>query len=152
MKKFLPLILISLLFSCKNDVKQPEKRVAKETVKEPEFKLTTFPLSEVPDDFIGCTTGLFLSRQDMQDNNLIFINDFGENAIVGINGRQVKFKLKESPQGSNTYIYVSNSYKLTIKITKEVEAGYENSDVEAQFILQHGTFIIKKELVGYSGC
>lgn len=152
MKKILPLFLIVLLFSCKMEIKQTEKPVEKEQPEEPTLELTTFPQSDVPEDMAGCTTGLFLSRQDIEKDNYIFINDLDKNAIVGINGKQVNFRLAESPEGSNTYIYTSEGYRLTIKITKEVESGYENNDIEAEFLLQRGSSILRKNLVGYRGC
>ncbi|KOS06504.1 hypothetical protein AM493_11005 [Flavobacterium akiainvivens] len=152
MKKLLFVILIPALFSCKEMPKQPKHPVVEEVAEEPTLAVTTFPLADVPEDMIGCTTGLFLSQHDKTKNNFVFINDFEENAIVGINGKQVKFKLEESPEGSHTYIYGAEGYKLTIKITKEVQSGYENADVEAEFLLQRGSSILRKTLVGYRGC
>lgn len=49
------------------------------------LKVETF--TEYPSEIDGCSCDYYINQNDMNNNRLIMVNDFGQNAYLKINGK-----------------------------------------------------------------
>ena len=113
------------------------------------LKLETF--STYSDDFIGFGCSYFLSEQDKQKENFIYL-DAGHIAMVKLNGQVQIVDYKGQGEG---YTYYSNdSIEVKRRTTKSVESTEmeETTDVEGVLIITKGKNIFEQKFVGYCGC
>lgn len=126
---------------------QQESVLIKDSI---DFKINTF--TDIPSEIDGCGCYFYLSKEDEQDKKYLLVNDFASIAFLSINGKVVKFVLKEHKENSSFYLYSNGFYKLSVEITKKEDGGIESSIIKGLIKLSKGNIVIEKKFVGFCGC
>lgn len=147
MKKFLVLLTLTVLFSCKKEEKitadktvsptETKVEVQKDIAKSKGLTLETFGF---PQEIQGCSCYFATDREQFIKQNYIYVDDYQQNGYVKINGRQIKLKYDKKnevlPEKSLNINLHSDDYKVNLKGTV-VEEG------EIETALYKGTLTIE---------
>lgn len=143
-------ILSGLLFFCSNS---KASFVANESSTDSSIIIDTF--SEISPKIEGCSCYFSGNKSDFENDQYIYVDDYGSNAFVSINGEMKSFSLSNSKKvADDHYIktWISEDFEITLdyKQVGQVEETWQ----------QKGTMRIKskkdkeivKEFYGECGC
>ena len=161
MKKYIFLIFTASLFICCQNVtdkstgnqhpftKNNKSMLVEENKKK---KITIDAFTELPKD-IDESGGCFfsLSKDDMENNRYICVNNFANIAYVSINNTVNKFILKNYNETNKTYSYSNDSLNLTIKVNKKTSLGDETTQMEGVIVIENGESKVEQKFIGICG-
>jgi hypothetical protein len=143
-------ILPGLLFSCANN---KASFGAKESSTDASIVIDTF--SEFPPEIEGCSCYFSNNESDFKSGKYIYVDDYGSNAFVSINGEMKSFSLSSSERETEAHhikTWNSEDFEITLdyKQVGQVEETWQ----------QIGTMKIKsrkgkevvREFYGECGC
>lgn len=148
-------ILIFILISCQEKPKEQKPlKISNSESSEELPELDSF--SEFPEEVDGCSCYFSKSKDDFKAGKYIYVNDYASLSFISVNGRLLKFELKESSDSltKRFHIYSSPDYNLKIEIETEKETGDELRWVEGSLILKSLKTNKQKtfKFVGECGC
>ncbi len=136
MKKLMIVASLMMLFSCKKDEKVTEVSSSSAdsvgTLVDSAQRDTTEFLNQInvesfsfPAEVNGCSCYFAKNKEDLQNEKYIYIDDYGNNAFLKIDGKQIKIAMKEGDFDPENFSKVIKNKDFTVTITgkkiKELE-------------------------------
>ncbi len=125
MKKVLIIASLMMLFSCKKEEKVSENKttadsliIANDSVNVAEtlnqINLETFGF---PAEVNGCSCYFAKTKEDFEQEKYVYIDDYGNNAFLKIDGKTVKIEMKEGDFDPDNFskIIRNDEYSVTIQ-------------------------------------
>ena len=118
----------------------------------PEYKVTPFTVTAVPDDLQGAGESYYLTEKDKRDANFICITNYIV-ALLYVNGKPVRLKAKRQLRVSDKKnSYFNGKYELIIDNGPEKTDGEENYIMKATIILKYNSKVVwMKNVMGEGG-
>lgn len=100
------------------------------------FRLGTFGF---PPEAEGCSCYFSENREELENQNYIYVDDYGNNAFLKINGKQVKIKMNEGDFDPDNFSKTISNDDYTVKIN-----GKKVNELEEVMMFQ-GTMTVENK-------
>ncbi|WP_162056158.1 hypothetical protein [Pontibacter pamirensis] len=143
-------ILSGLLFSCSNS---KASFGANESSTAAGIVIDTF--SEFPPEIEGCSCYFSSNKSDFDSGKYIYVDDYGSNAFVSINGEMKSFSLSNSEgetEGHNIKNWISEDFEITLKYKQvgQVEETWQQKGT-MKLKSKKGVEVVR-DIYGECGC
>jgi hypothetical protein len=108
--------------------------------------------TDIPQEIDGCACYFFISQEDREKSQYIFVNDWALLAFVKINGQIVKFEQQKYDDKKNVYFYTHHTDKMKVEITKKIAEDYESVVVEGIITIETEKGHLQQKFIGDCGC
>lgn len=108
--------------------------------------------TDIPQEIEGCACYFFISQEDREKLQYIFVNDWALLAFVKINGQIVKFEQQEYDEKNRVYFYIHHTDKMKVEITKNIAEDYESVVVEGIITIETEKGHLQQKFIGDCGC
>ncbi|QOW09226.1 hypothetical protein Q73A0000_02065 [Kaistella flava (ex Peng et al. 2021)] len=133
MKKLMIIASLMMLFSCKKEEKISETKtttdsltVVNDSVNVAEnlnqINLETF---EFPAEVNGCSCYFAKNKEDFENEKYVYIDDYGNNAFLKIDGKPVKIKMEEGDLDPENFSKTIKNDEITVSIQGQKVKGLE---------------------------
>lgn len=109
--------------------------------------LDGFSLSSVPDSLAGCSSVFALSKEDYQNDSIIYFDDMGETCLVSMANQIVRLGKKSETS------YGSDDFTVCVKNKEPIGDGVESTEYNADIeITNKKGYSILIHVYGVCGC
>ena len=115
MKYFSVLLIVFVVLSCNKQ---------KATI-----NLSTFTLSEIPDELAGCSCAFSKSKEDYESEKFIYFDDLGYTCLLSIDNTLVFLKGEKDQ-------YKNEVYTAFIQNSIQIDEGYESTTYTAELVIK----------------
>lgn len=95
--------------------------------------------TEVPPEVRGCSCYFSRNKQELQQQQYIYLNDYKKTSFISVGGKLEKLFLKNNPDSTaanKSGTYANEEFELKVEIEKENDLAEELAGLEGHLILK----------------